>query len=48
MNAILDEAQSALDRGKKDPTLLASQKNDPFNKANQLAKNYGLTVCGSG
>jgi hypothetical protein len=45
VNAILDEAQGALDKGKKDPIILVSEKNDPFNKANKLAKSYGLTVC---
>jgi hypothetical protein len=45
VNAILDEAQSALDKGKDDPTIFASNQ-DPFKKANQLAKDYGLTECG--
>jgi hypothetical protein len=48
VKAITDEAQAALDKAKKDPTLLENNKNDPFKKANQLAKQYGLTVCGSG
>jgi hypothetical protein len=47
VNAILDEAQSALDKVKKDPTLVQGNS-DPFKKANQLAKDYGLQVCGSG
>jgi hypothetical protein len=46
VNAIVDEAQSALDRGKEDPTLLTNEKSDPFKKANQLANDYGLTECG--
>ena len=48
VNAIVTSAQAALDKGKKDPTLLTSNKKDPFAKANKLAKAYGLTVCGSG
>jgi hypothetical protein len=47
VNAILDEAQSALDKVKKDPTLVQGNS-DPFKKANELAKQYGLTTCGSG
>ena len=48
VNAIVTTAQAALDRAKKDPVLLTSNKNDPFAKSNKLAKAYGLTVCGSG
>ena len=44
VNAILDEAQSANDKAKADPTIFASN-GDPFKKANQLAKSYGLTEC---
>jgi hypothetical protein len=47
VNAILDEAQTALDKVKKDPTLVQGNS-DPFKKANQLAKQYGLATCGSG
>jgi hypothetical protein len=46
VNAIVDEAQSALDQVKKDPTVLEQENNDPFKKANQLANAYGMTVCG--
>jgi hypothetical protein len=46
VNAIVDEAQSALDKGKADPSLLVSEKNDPFSKANKLANDYGLKACG--
>jgi hypothetical protein len=45
VNAILDEAQSTLDETKDDPTIFASNQ-DPFKKANKLAKDYGLTECG--
>jgi hypothetical protein len=45
VNAILDEAQGALDQAKDDPTIFASNA-DPFKKANKLANDYGLTECG--
>lgn len=44
VNAILDEAQAGLDKAKDDPTIFASG-NDPFEKANRLADDYGLTEC---
>jgi hypothetical protein len=44
VDAILNEAQSALDKTKQDPSVLANT--DPFKKANQDAKAYGLTACG--
>jgi hypothetical protein len=47
VTAIVDSAQAALDKGKKDPTLFTSNKGDPFAQANKLATAYGLTVCGS-
>ena len=47
VSAILDAAQSAVDQTKEDPTLL-TQGQDPFQEANQLAKEYGLKVCGQG
>jgi len=49
VKAIIDSAQSALDKGKADPTLLLQNgKKDPFAKSNKLANAYGLTVCGGG
>jgi hypothetical protein len=49
VKAITDSAQSALDKGKADPTLLLqSGKKNPFAKSNKLANAYGLTVCGGG
>ena len=45
MNAILNSAQSALDKGKKDPVLLTNPPG-PFKKANELAEFYGLKACG--
>lgn len=50
VKAIVDSAQSALDKAKADPTLMLqnNSKNDPFAEANQLTKSYGLTACGGG
>lgn len=48
VNAILDSAQSGIDKGKADPSSLVSDQNDPFKEANQLAKQYGMTECGGG
>lgn len=47
VNAIVNAAQSALDKGKQDPSTLVSQGSDPFAQANKLANAYGLTKCGS-
>ena len=46
VNKILDDAQSALDKAKKDPSVFVN--GDPFKQANQEAKAYGLTACGGG
>jgi len=48
VSAIINAAQSALDKAKKNPIVLTQNGPDPFKKANQLSKAYGLTVCGSG
>ena len=48
VSAIVNAAQSALDKAKKNPIVLTQNGPDPFKKANQLSKAYGLTVCGSG
>jgi hypothetical protein len=45
VNKILDEAESAVDKTKDDPSVFA-QNQDPFKKANQLAIDYGLKECG--
>jgi hypothetical protein len=45
VTALLDEAQATLDKVKEDPAALILVKPDPFAKANQLAKDYGLTEC---
>ena len=48
VNAIVEAAQSALDKVKQDPSLITqSQGSDPFTQANKLANAYGLTQCGS-
>jgi hypothetical protein len=44
VNKILDEAESALDETKDDPSVFATNK-DPFKKANSLAGAYGLKEC---
>jgi hypothetical protein len=43
VKAILDQAQFALDKVKADPLLLVQVS--VFEKANNLAKDYGLTAC---
>ena len=48
VNAMVASAQSALDKGKKNPTLLVSNNSNLFKHTNQLTNAYGLTVCGGG
>ncbi len=49
VQAILTAVSGALDKVKADPTsLFASADEGPFKEADQLAKAYGLTVCGQG
>jgi hypothetical protein len=45
VSAILNAAQGALDEVKDDPSVLQDQQGDPFQEANQLAKDYGLKEC---
>ena len=45
VNALLDEADSAVEAVKEDPAAAAS--GDPFAEANKLATEYGLTECAS-
>ena len=48
VKAILDAADEGVAKLKQDPAALAaSEGSDPFAKANKLARDYGLTVCGS-
>jgi hypothetical protein len=48
VTAILDAAQSAIDEGEQDPSLLVQGGGgaDPFAEANRLAREYGLKECG--
>ncbi len=46
VDAILSAVQDGIDQAKKDPTTLLQSNDTTFAKANQLAKDYGLTVCG--
>ena len=43
---VLKAAEEAIEKGEEDPASLASEKADPFAKANKLARDYGLTKCG--
>ena len=47
VKAMVDSAQAALDKGKKNPALLAGN-NNLFAQSNKLTKAYGLTACGGG
>jgi hypothetical protein len=48
VNTILDAVQQDLDKVKADPSLLDQQNGAVFDKANQMAQDYGLKVCGKG
>jgi hypothetical protein len=48
VDAIVNSAQAALDKIKKDPSILFTSKTDPFAAANKLTTAYGLTACGGG
>ena len=43
---ILDSAQGDLDRARTNPAVLMGSS-DPFAESNKMARDYGLTVCGS-
>jgi hypothetical protein len=47
VNAIYDAAEEGLNKAKQDPSLLVQNNPPAFDKANKLAKDYGLTVCAS-
>ena len=49
VSAILDAAQQGNDKVEADPSLLAAgqEGDDPYDQANELASDYGLTECGS-
>jgi hypothetical protein len=46
VKALLDAVQASLDKVKADPSLLTQQNSTAFDQANQMAKDYGLKVCG--
>jgi len=46
VSTLLDDAQAALDKGKDDPSILTSEKQDPFKAVNQTAEKLGLKACG--
>ena len=46
VEAITDAAEEALEKGEEEPAALASEKADPFAKANKKASDYGLVKCG--
>jgi hypothetical protein len=48
VNAIVNSAQSALNKVKQDHSLFFNNKGDPFAKSNKLTNAYGLTACGGG
>jgi len=45
VEAFLDEFETALEQGKEDPASLLRSKENPFNQANKLAKEYGIKGC---
>jgi hypothetical protein len=47
-NAILDEAQAALDELEQDPGAFVGGGEDPFAEVNQRAREFGLQDCGGG
>jgi hypothetical protein len=47
VEAIFAAAEEALKETEEDPTVFGSGGIGPFAKANELAREYGLTVCGS-
>ncbi|HWO47338.1 MAG TPA: hypothetical protein VNM41_04690 [Solirubrobacterales bacterium] len=46
VNAMLDSLEEGIEEAEDDPGDLFSGKTDPFGKANKLASEYGLKVCG--
>jgi hypothetical protein len=47
VEAIFAAAEAALKKTEEDPTEFAEGGSGPFVKANKLAREYGLTACGS-
>jgi hypothetical protein len=46
VNALLDDAETALEEVEEDPTLLSGEKSEPFEDVNKEARAVGLTTCG--
>jgi hypothetical protein len=46
-DAVINSAEATINRVKADPSLLTG-KSDPFAQTDQLAKAYGMKVCGQG
>jgi hypothetical protein len=47
VDEILSAAEEGLEKGEEDPVALIEEEGgDPFEKADELANEYGLTVCG--
>jgi hypothetical protein len=45
--AVLDAAEEALEKGEEDPNLMLKEESaGPFAKANELAREFGLSKCG--
>ena len=44
--AIIASVESALKKGEENPKLLAGEGEGPFEKANKLSREFGLTKCG--
>jgi hypothetical protein len=46
ISALLDSLDESIEEAEEDPEALFGSKSDPFAKPNELAKDYGLEVCG--
>jgi hypothetical protein len=46
VEAIVTAAEEAIEKAEDDPASIATEGSGPFGKANALARDYGLTVCG--
>jgi hypothetical protein len=46
VEAMLDALDEAIEEAEDDPAALFASGSDPFAKANKLASDYGLEVCG--
>jgi hypothetical protein len=46
ISAMLDALDEGVEEAEEDPEALFASKSDPFAKPNELARDYGLKVCG--